>query len=137
MKRKPQQPPANPQSNQPKAKGTKPKVNWSAFFSELPQLVQSAEKIYGATQGSGQTKKQKILSIVNISAQEAAKDVAPALDPHSATIAQAASAEVDTIVTSYNQNGWPAAAVAGVAGATGIVAAVQEQPKAAAAGETS
>jgi hypothetical protein len=137
MKRKQQHQQANPQSNQPKAKGTKPKVNWSAFFSELPQLVQSAEKIYGATQGSGQTKKQKILSIANISAQEAAKNVAPHLDPHNATIAQAASAEVDTIVTSYNQNGWPAAAVAGVAGATGIVAAVQEQPKAAAAGETS
>ena len=108
------------------------KVKWSAFFSELPQLVQSTEKIYGASKGTGKTKKQKVLALVDISAQEAAKAVAPALDPHSATIAQAASAEVDSIVSGFNQNGWPGATMAGVVGATAVAAAVQEPEKPAA-----
>src|SRR5215469_18825858 len=85
------------------------KVKWSAFFSELPQLVQSAEKINGTSKGSGQTKKQEVLAIVDISAQEATKAVTPVLDPHNATIAQAASAEVDSIVAGFNQNTWPGA----------------------------
>ena len=106
------------------------KVNWSAFFTELPQLVQATEKIYGATQGGGKTKKEKILAIVGVSAQEASKVVQPVLDPHSATIAQAASAEVDNIVAGFNANGWPGAAVAGAVGATAVVAAVQApEPK--------
>ena len=110
------------------------KVKWSAFFSELPQLVQSAEKIYGTSKGSGQTKKQKVLAIVDISAQEAAKAVTPVLDPHNATIAQAASEEVDSIVAGFNQNGWPGATVAGVGGSTAVAGAVQEAEKPAAAG---
>jgi len=109
------------------------KVNWSAFFSDLPQLVQSAENIYGATKCTGQTKKEKVLSIVGISAEEAAKSVSPVLDPHNATIAQAASAEVDSIVKEYNKNGWPAAAAAGVAGAGGVVAATKAPRQQAAA----
>jgi hypothetical protein len=112
------------------------KIKWSAFFSELPQLVQSAEKIYGTSKGSGKTKKQKVLALVDISAQEAAKAVVPVLDPHSATIAQAASAEVDSIVSGFNQSGWPGATVAGVTGATAIAAAVQEPEKTAAPAAT-
>jgi hypothetical protein len=88
------------------------KFNVGNLFKALPALVVAAENIYN-DEKSGSQKKVSIMSMIGIAADDAVKAVPAVLNPTQTTVAQAVSAEIDDIVSGYNQAGWPGAVTVG------------------------